>query len=633
MSKAITDMNIFDEIISLLTQAGRLSPQVEYDGLIVKKMAGSNSSGKEDTSSGQTHIAITGVQMDLFPNLYASSYEDKALEVDNRLPFKGFFTLRIPYHISKLNSDLINTGIEFDGNSELITYGSVVKSYRESSDSHQIELSVKTLDDENFKCFINHLNSNDLLVILKRKKMLEYELLGIKTTDELYNAFLSYESNLYIRFESPVKTKTPVEVNLFENSSRKLNKEIKHPHNRIIFGAPGTGKSFQINKDAKDFGDNYERVTFHPNYSYAQFVGTYKPIMKKKGDSILKENEKEVIRILSDKNIAASEKYKKLYHSDIYISALCALIGLATGETDFSTIKADGSISDKDHTLMSGVGKNMNQYATLKSLDGDSEISYSYIPGPFIRVLEKALYSQQMEENKPYLLIIEEINRANVAAVFGDVFQLLDRDEHNESQYEIDVSEDLYNYLTSEDNEQTGHKKLNIGKKLKIPSNMYIWATMNSADQGVQPMDAAFKRRWDFEYLPLDENEKEIANYQLSFPEKDNGYQLQYWKDVRFKINELLRKVGNVNEDKLLGPFFISKNILDKYNNQKDVKIAKEFADLFKSKVLMYLYEDVCKINPSVVFKNVKSKTGTGKVHFSDICNTFDEIGIGIFEE
>ncbi len=634
MSKAITDITIFDEIINSLIKAGRLSSYTEYDGLIVKKIAGSNSSGKEETSSGQTHIAITGVQMDLFPNLYASSYEDKTLEVDNRLPFKGFFTLRIPYHISKQNSDSINAGIDFSGNSELVAYGSVVKSYRESSDSHQIELSVKTLDDENFKCFINHLNANDLLVILKRKKQLEYELLGIKATDELYNTFLNYESNLYIRFETPVKTKTPVEVDLFRNSLTRPNNEINYPHNRIIFGAPGTGKSFQINEDAKAFDNNYERVTFHPNYSYAQFVGTYKPVMKTIDNVASSESSREIINILKG-NDSAQAKYDKLakYFIDNKrnFCSISTLLGIFTDD-DFSTTNKDGT-KEAELSAYVNVGKSLRDIVSIKELNDDSEITYSYVPGPFIRVLEKALYSQQVGENEPYLLIIEEINRANVAAVFGDVFQLLDRNENSESQYEIDVSEDLYNYLTSEDNEQTGHKKLNIGKKLKIPSNMYIWATMNSADQGVQPMDAAFKRRWDFEYLPLDEHEKEIETYQLPFPEKDNGFKLKYWKEVRSKINELLRKVSSINEDKLLGPFFISKNNLDKYNGQTDEKIAKEFVDLFKSKVLMYLYEDVCKINPSVVFKNVKQINGAGKVHFSDVCETFDEIGINVFEE
>lgn len=461
------------------------------------------------------------------------------------------------------------------------------------------------------------------------KKLFYFEKKEKKANLETYFDFLGSTKSLidFDEVDDNIKDIRP----LSELKNKKSTKEkICKPHNRIIFGAPGTGKSYQLNQDAKVFGNNYERVTFHPNYSYAQFVGTYKPIAKTKSNNMLGGYEKEVITILSDENISSTEKFNKLYQTGINISALCALIGLSTGDTDFSTIRTDGSISEKDHTLMSGVGKNMIPFATLKLLHEETEITYSYVPGPFIRVLEKALYSQQIGENQPYLLIIEEINRAVVSAVFGDIFQLLDRNENGESQYEIDVSEDLYNYLTSEDNEQTGHKKLNIGKKLKLPNNMYIWATMNSADQGVQPMDAAFKRRWDFEYLPLNENEKEIEKYQLPFP-KEESFSLESWKEVRAKINGLLKKVGNINEDKLLGPFFISESNLKKYDQVSDTEIAKDFSKLFKSKVLMYLYEDVCKINPKQIFTNVKSKSGIGKIHFSDVCDAFDEIGIGVF--
>lgn len=165
------------------------------------------------------------------------------------------------------------------------------------------------------------------------------------------------------------------------------------PHNRIIFGAPGTGKSFYLNKQRElNFAeDAYERVTFHPNYSYAQFVGSYKPIS-------IQEN-------------------------------------------------IDGKLTN--------------------------EIQYKYVPGPFLRVLVQALINPQ----KNYLLLIEEINRANVAAIFGDVFQLLDREQDGASTYPIAISEDMRQFFTS--------KGINISN-LFLPQNLYIWATMNSADQGVK---------------------------------------------------------------------------------------------------------------------------------------------------
>ena len=486
--------------------------------------------------------------------------------------------------------------------------------------------------DGELKAFIRddiEIQVDDLLVLKNDgRNNNKYKFTVILKTDNVYPLYMKIiDSANHTLFESDPQ----------KESLKKSFGKIDKPHNRIIFGAPGTGKSFQVNEDAKVFGDNYERVTFHPNYSYAQFVGTYKPIMKTVENTAMSEINREIVNILKG-NDSTQTKYDKL--SKVFIDnkrnfcGICTLLGIYTDD-NFSTINKEGT-KEVELSAYVNVGKALRDIVSITGLNDESEITYSYVPGPFIRILEKALYSQQIGENEPYLLIIEEINRANVAAVFGDVFQLLDRNEYNESQYEIDVSEDLYNYLTSEDNETTGHRKLNIGKKIKIPANMYIWATMNSADQGVQPIDAAFKRRWDFEYLPLDEHEKDIERYHLPFVRAGN-YHLESWKDVRKKINELLRKVNNVNEDKLLGPFFLSQNILNKYDVKDGVTInnaaAEEFANLFKSKVLMYLYEDVCKINPAQVFPKVKSKTGNGKIHFSDVCDTFDEIGIGIFEE
>lgn len=188
--------------------------------------------------------------------------------------------------------------------------------------------------------------------------------------------------------------------------------------NRIVFGAPGTGKSHRLNEDKNfllsDTSGSYERVTFHPEYTYSQFVGSYKPV---------------------------------------------------TGPT--------------------------------------GEIRYDFVPGPFMRVLVAALKSGRTESPQPHLLLIEEINRAKVAAVFGEVFQLLDRSDSGASEYEIHATEDIRKYLISE-----------LGKSpdtLRIPDNMFIWATMNSADQGVYPMDTAFKRRWSFEYIGIDENDVEVG--------------------------------------------------------------------------------------------------------------------------
>ena len=397
------------------------------------------------------------------------------------------------------------------------------------------------------------------------------------------------------------------------------------PYNRIIFGAPGTGKSYLLSKDAElglfnkeldeknlspleydianglwhirqcgtisddteqkelqdpeeqdseksdqmDSGINVERVTFYPNYSYAQFVGSYKPIMKKMG--------------------------KK------------------------------------------------------------EEISYEFIPGPFIRTLVNALKNPLQK----HLLIIDEINRTNAAATFGDAFQLLDRNKKGESEYPINTSEDLKKYLAQELKEncskKSQEKKISAEEKysqISIPSNMFIWATMNSADQGVFPIDTAFKRRWQFEYIGINENKEKIKDFFIPTHHTSEGYILVNWDHLRRAINKKLSEEG-VNEDKFLGPFFINMDYLERTNrfaqSFKDagqistsfpgVNISKKtfqctesaekeldaFVDMFKSKVLMYLYEDMRLCRPKI-FNLSKEKRS-----LYDINADFRRNGIEVF--
>ena len=298
----------------------------------------------------------------------------------------------------------------------------------------------------------------------------------------------------------------------------------------IYFGAPGTSKSYTLNKDAEKKDEagnkvfaNQERVTFYPGYSYQQFVGTYKPYM-----------------------------------------------------------------------------------------DGD-KIAYKFVPGPLLRLLEKALKAEkakaekkgvaqqqdgsnadqqnktaQMQEPEKYLLIVEELNRAEAAAVFGDLFQLLDRNSDGSSEYPISVSEDLKQYLRRKDENDVGvweNEPEDTQKKLSFPSNFYIWATMNSADQGVFPLDTAFKRRWDFKYFGIDDAADKLTNDKQKF-----------WNKLRQTINKALQDQLNLNEDKLLGPFFmkVEENIDE-----------QTFWERFCSKVLLYLYEDAARLNRARIFKDI----------------------------
>ena len=387
--------------------------------------------------------------------------------------------------------------------------------------------------------------------------------------------------------------------------------------NRIVFGAPGTGKSFLLNQDrekliGEDNEIDYERVTFHPEYSYANFVGTYKPVMVKNESGEPKdEKQKKVISILEDKNKTAQEKYDLLY--DVFkgdsLTRLPILLGIYTDET-FNTKKLDGEFAVNNNNVERNHGRAIRPYLNLNTTaDGKKEISYAYVPGPFMRILVKALKSAMAGEEKPFLLLIEEINRANVAGVFGDVFQLLDRNKDGVSEFPIATSEDMRAYLA----EELGVEE-SVVESIRIPNNMFIWATMNSADQGVYPMDTAFKRRWDFEYLSIDEKQDKIKDWHFKHLASGQTYA---WNYLRKAINDAL--IGmNVNEDKLLGPFFLQKSAFD---------TDEKFAAAFKSKVLMYLFEDAARQRRSQLF------IGCGKDCniFSRVCQQFDEIGLGIF--
>lgn len=359
-----------------------------------------------------------------------------------------------------------------------------------------------------------------------------------------YNRFWKPEENLsfqetkadYQNYMDMVEVESEMpEISISLEFETRLESE--YPRNRILFGAPGTGKSYTVNSEKDTLlqtGGTYERVTFHPDYTYANFVGTYKPV-------------------------------------------------------------------------------------PYRDADGNDAITYEYVPGPFMRTLVRALKNGQegAENAKPHLLIIEEINRANVAAVFGDVFQLLDREDNEVSEYPIQASEDMKKYLA---------KELEVPEsaceEIRIPDNMFIWATMNSADQGVFPMDTAFKRRWDFTYLGINASEDGIVGKKVILGTGEYRRVVE-WNALRKAINKELLKF-KVNEDKLMGPYFISKKNL---GEGTDID-AEKFTRIFKNKVLMYLFDDAAKQKRPSLFAGCEEKN-----LYSAICDEFDEKGVHIFCE
>jgi len=209
----------------------------------------------------------------------------------------------------------------------------------------------------------------------------------------------------------------------------------------------------------------------------------------------------------------------------------------------------------------------------LASKENEEVITYKFVAQTFTKA-----YIRAWQTNENVFLVIEEINRGNCAQIFGDLFQLLDR-ENGFSEYPVDADTDLADFIRTElaNSDRTDiPAEVKNGQKLMLPSNLYIWATMNTSDQSLFPIDSAFKRRWEWKYLPI--NNHEDKNYKIEI-----GSTKYDWWGFLSKINEV---IGNTtsSEDKKLGYFFAKANA-------KGIVTAEQFV----GKVLFYLWNDVFK--------------------------------------
>ncbi len=326
-----------------------------------------------------------------------------------------------------------------------------------------------------------------------------------------------------------------------DKSSLKLNLNL--PLQQIFYGAPGTGKSNTIKRDVEDQGKIHFRTTFHPDSDYSTFVGCYKPTLKSvKKTVVIGQDEKEV---------------KPL-----------------TGGTD-----------------------------------SVEQISYQFVPQAFTKAYCEAWnHYNENEESEPVYLIIEEINRGNCAQIFGDIFQLLDR-KNGFSEYPIDADEDLKKFLlngTKDDGTPWLVNKKGIENgQLCLPPNLHIWATMNTSDQSLFPIDSAFKRRWDWRYIKIKDEKKSWTI--------EGGH--DWWKFLE-KINKVVLGMTS-SADKQLGYFFCKAN---EANNE----ISKE---TFVNKVCFYLWNDVFKSFYSDEYADlfkIKKGGNDGELTFPDF---FDDNG------
>lgn len=352
---------------------------------------------------------------------------------------------------------------------------------------------------------VNHPNKGTRFnVVLKNIDYLDVSSNEIKIKNEYINVVRKkvymYETLLYdLRKESEIfDIKFLCSLSSFESlynqyMFKEKNKNLTlipknniKGYNKIIYGAPGTGKSFKVDKITEN--KKVFRTTFHPEYDYHNFVGGFKPVTENK------------------------------------------------------------------------------------------EIEYKFIPQVFLKAYE---YAWEHMDEEVYL-VIEEINRGNCASIFGDIFQLLDRDENGFSKYSIDINEEMKYYLLNKFKDFT-HPAIQEGK-IKLPNNLIILATMNTSDQSLFPMDSAFKRRWIWEHIPINYNDEKSA-----FIINIGGNKFE-WLDFIKKVNKKILDVTG-SSDKQLGNWFVK---------PLNGKIIDE--ELFVNKVLFYLWNDVFKDEEENIF-------------------------------
>lgn len=379
--------------------------------------------------------------------------------------------------------------------------------------------SMRTISKQLLGEFIDYYRKNPN----KKAEDARVELKELSDIDKYeygYNATLTAMAKMVLDPKNELVRKgNPAESSRAENHLLKTT-----GLQQIYYGAPGTGKSKTI-KDLT-FGESVIRTTFHPDSDYASFVGTYKPITE-------------------------------------------------------------------EVTLRDCYGKKVIDDDTNEVVK-EERIAYKFIPQAFLEAYVEAW--KKLGSSKKQFLIIEEINRGNCAQIFGDLFQLLDRNEYGFSDYPIVADKDMQKYLekefagweiTNKDEINQLYGEANMvnlimkGERLVLPSNLYIWATMNTSDQSLFPIDSAFKRRWDWKYVPIREGRDKETNAPLNWYINTGDKQYDWWSFIS-KVNKLIGSLTN-SEDKKLGYFFCK---------AKDGEIN---ADLFVSKVIFYLWNDVFK--------------------------------------
>lgn len=508
----------FEPVKDVLKKQGIDVCADDYDGVVVKMLEPNNTRGSGD----QTHIEFTGEQMEMFPYLASYKYFNNPSEGGD---FKSFYTFKMPISLDKFNLQyllenhqsysreyldkkskienfeksisLLNELLQsekFHDKTKIDSYSTLLRGLKESG-AH-LEISQIQTSDKIFEAFRWLLPINSYLIILKLRKLVKYEVYGILPDDAEEISHLHLKFNYY-HTPQGVKTLVPIEnyeifntdVYAPENYDQLIDdfkfNRLDVGKNTLLYGVPGCGKSWTIkNVICKDVDEFFiERVVFHPDYSYSDFIGQILPKISENG------------------------------------------------------------------------------------------VDYKFEAGPFTNIVKKAYENPSNE----FFLIIEEINRGNAPAIFGDIFQLLDRRKKDGDGFKKGTSE--FGVTNSEIAEEV-YGGNNKQTKVRIPSNLNIIATMNTSDQNVFTLDTAFKRRWHMEMIENDFTKPGFGD--TNVPNSNIP-----WRVFGKAINEIILEDSNStlsSEDKRLGAYFV---------DEDDLSSPKLFAE----KVLMYLWDDVFKFS------------------------------------
>jgi len=565
----------------------------EYDGIIVKRLEASNTLD-EGRTTNQTHIAISGEQMNMFPYLMADGYF-KCNYDDRDEQLKKYFITQVPLYIYKDNIMYLSageeSGIVFDENESRCVRASIVRSRRKEQ-ADQVQLSLTTIDDQTFVAFRKLLHTGDYLVLLKYKEKLFYDCIGIKAADETKGEYhLSVLNNKF--YKLPTNTKVDVKklIEIKDSNIEDKDFTIQELGAILLEMYSNAGDKMQV-ASIHIFGIKYGKKIIEKNFRALDII---KAAGLNESYSTELQKALNIYRCLSKNSygisISDGEKPRKVMKSPATrkIGAENILLYGVPGAGKSHEIKTQYCSDEKyiervvfhpDYMYSDFVGQILPRVENDES--GNDKLKYVFTPGPFTKMLKKA----EDDPDNYYYLVIEELNRGNAPAIFGEIFQLLDRKDEDEFPPE-EVGESEYgisNYeVAKEVYEDEKHP-------VRIPSNMYILATMNTADQNVFTLDTAFQRRWNMRQI---EN-----NFEKCDHSKDIivGTKVN-WGAFATVINDMVIDI-NVDmassEDKRLGTYFAKK---------KELEVNR-----FPEKVLKYLWDDAFKMDKTAIFnENCKS--------------------------